>query len=191
MKRALIVFGTTDGHTQQVAEAVAETFRVEGWGASVVEARDATPDVRPEEFDRVVVAASVQAGKYQRPVRKWTRQHAAALNKVPSAFLSVCLGILETRPEAQREVRAIPERFFSWSGWQPSATKIVAGALPYTRYGWLKKLIMKRIATKAGGDTDTTRDFEYTDWEDLREFVRGFIHTEGRVGVAAKLEGAH
>jgi menaquinone-dependent protoporphyrinogen oxidase len=26
----------------------------------------------------------------------------------------------------------------------------------------------------AGGDTDTSRDYEYTDWKDLREFTARF-----------------
>jgi menaquinone-dependent protoporphyrinogen oxidase len=51
---------------------------------------------------------------------------------------------------------------------------MVAGALPYTRYGWLKRQMIKRIVAKAGGDTDTTRDFEYTDWNDLRNFTGDF-----------------
>ena len=51
---------------------------------------------------------------------------------------------------------------------------MVAGALPYTKYGWLKRMMMKRIVAKAGGDTDTTRDYEYTDWIDLRNFARDF-----------------
>jgi menaquinone-dependent protoporphyrinogen oxidase len=33
---------------------------------------------------------------------------------------------------------------------------------------------MKRIVSKGGGDTDTSRDYEYTDWEDLRTFAREF-----------------
>jgi menaquinone-dependent protoporphyrinogen oxidase len=33
---------------------------------------------------------------------------------------------------------------------------------------------MKRIVGKAGGSTDTTRDHEYTDWNDLRDFARTF-----------------
>lgn len=53
-------------------------------------------------------------------------------------------------------------------------TKAVAGALLYTRYGWLKRWIMRRIVRKAGGDVDTTRDYEYTDWIALRELARRF-----------------
>lgn len=178
MSHTLIIYGTADGHTVKIAQEIANTFAAEGWRTTVVNAKDAR-DTRPEYFDRVVVAASIHMGGYQRAVARWVRRHAAALNRIPSAFISVCLGILEQRAEAQREVRAIPERFFQRSGWLPTATKIVAGAVPYTRYGWLKKLIMKRIAAKAGGDTDTTRDFEYTNWDELRSFVREFALHEG------------
>jgi len=33
---------------------------------------------------------------------------------------------------------------------------------------------MKQIARKAGGDTDTSRDYEYTDWAALRGFAEDF-----------------
>ncbi len=40
---------------------------------------------------------------------------------------------------------------------------------------------MKRIVAKAGGGTDTTRDYEYTDWDDVRVFAREFAQrVEGR-----------
>ncbi len=33
---------------------------------------------------------------------------------------------------------------------------------------------MRRIARKAGGDTDTSKDYEYTDWNDVRGFADRF-----------------
>lgn len=33
---------------------------------------------------------------------------------------------------------------------------------------------MKRIAAKAGGETDTSHDYDYTDWADLRAFTHDF-----------------
>jgi menaquinone-dependent protoporphyrinogen oxidase len=41
---------------------------------------------------------------------------------------------------------------------------------------------MKRIVAKAGGDTDTTRDYEYTDWEDLRRFAQDFARKKMTIG---------
>ena len=178
MPRVLILYGTTDGHTAKVAAALANDLMTEGCRVEAIDARAARPEARPENYDGIIVAASIHARGYQRPVQRWVHEHAAALTSRPSAFLSVCLGILERRPEAQREVREIMARFLDRAGWQPSVSLPVAGALPYTRYSWWKKWVMKRIVAKAGGDTDTTRDFEYTDWDALRTFAREFA---GRV----------
>jgi menaquinone-dependent protoporphyrinogen oxidase len=56
----------------------------------------------------------------------------------------------------------------------------VAGALLYRKYGFLKRWIMKRIVARAGGDTDTSRDYEYTDWNDMRAFAKEFLQLVGR-----------
>ena len=53
--------------------------------------------------------------------------------------------------------------------------RLVAGALVYSRYNWLTRWMMRRIARKEGGDTDTARDYEYTDWDALRRDVEIFL----------------
>ena len=166
MPRILVVYGTTDGQTAKIAHAIGDTLRTHGTDADVVDAGTAVPG--PEDYAAVVVAASVHAGGYQRSVRRWVRTHAQTLNAKPTAFVSVCLGVLQKEPEVQQELSAILDRFLTVSGWRPTVTKSVAGALPYTRYNLIKRLVMKRIVRKAGGDTDTSRDYEYTDWNDLR-----------------------
>ena len=52
--------------------------------------------------------------------------------------------------------------------------KVVAGALQYTKYNWFIRWVMRRIVSRAGGDTDTSRDYEYTDWKDLELFAHEF-----------------
>ena len=37
-----------------------------------------------------------------------------------------------------------------------------------------RRWVMKRIIRKAGGDTDTSRDYEYTGWADLRTLAEDF-----------------
>jgi menaquinone-dependent protoporphyrinogen oxidase len=174
MARVLVLFGTTEGHTAKIAETLALALRAQGAEADLADA--ATQNPAPDHYAGVVVAASVHAGGYQRPVRRWVRTHAAALNDRPTAFVSVCLGVLEHNPETDHELQAIQQRFLAGAGWQPTVVKMVAGALPYTKYGWLKRWMMKRIVRKAGGDTDTSRDYEYTDWDDVRRFGTEFAH---------------
>ena len=188
MSRVLILYGTTDGQTRKIALSLREALRDEGLSAFVSDAKLGAAAVVPEEYDGVVVAASIHAGGFQRPVARWARKYAAQLNRMPSAFVSVCLAILEKRPETRRELDAIVARFMGSTGWRPAAVKFVAGALPYTRYNWLKRWIMRRIVAKAGGDTDTTRDYEYTDWDDLRAFARTFARrlTEAPIAVLSE-----
>ena len=172
MPRVLVFYATTEGHTAKICQRIADALHEQGLAADVIEA--GTGCVRPDDYDGTVVAASVHGGRYQRAVRLWVRTHAAALTQIPSAFVSVCLGVLQTEPKVQEAVVATEQRFLTETGWNPSMRKSVAGALLNTRYNWLKRWIMKQIAAKAGGDTDTRRDFEYTDWADVRRFAEAF-----------------
>jgi menaquinone-dependent protoporphyrinogen oxidase len=185
MSRVLVLYGTTEGHTAKIAGEIADTLRANGIGVDVVEAGMDAP--RAGDYDGVVVAASVHASRYQRSVRQWVQNNRVAFAGKPSAFVSVSLGVLQWQPEVQREVNAIVDRFLMTTGWRPMWTKSVAGALAYTKYGWLTRWIMQRIAAKAGGDTDTTRDYEYTDWQDVRAFAERF----GRVVVAPEFVDRH
>jgi menaquinone-dependent protoporphyrinogen oxidase len=169
MARILIVFGTTDGQTEKVARAIADRLRSNGHETSVVDAAHGDPS--PAGHDAIVVAASVHAGGYQRSIRRWVSTHSAALNRVPTAFVSVCLGVLQHDSKVDHELQTIVEDFFRSTSWRPLETKIVAGALKYTKYNIFERWIMKRIVTKAGGDTDTSKDYEYTDFDDLRQFA--------------------
>jgi menaquinone-dependent protoporphyrinogen oxidase len=173
--RILVLFGTTDGHTGRVATAVSNTLRVEGAEVDLVQARPGGPDPKPEDYTAVIVAASIHTGHYQRAVARWVRMHAAALGGRPTAFLSVCLGVLERTPASEAELVSIMEGFFARTGWNPSVRRLIAGALPYTRYSWIKRLVIRRIVRNAYGSTDPSRDYEYTDWNDVRDFSRMFV----------------
>ncbi len=172
MSKVLVVFGTTEGQTARIARSIGDTLKATGLGVDVVLAGPAAPS--PDDYDAVVVAASVHGGSYQKAVRQWARGHASALNDREAAFVSVSLGILEKKPKVQGKLAAIANRFLTAAGWRPATVKMVAGALPYTRYNPLKRWLMKRIVAKAGGDTDTSRDYEYTDWADVRAFAVEF-----------------
>jgi menaquinone-dependent protoporphyrinogen oxidase len=174
MPRILVVYGTTDGHTARVAEAIGRTLRDEGVTAIVDEANRTTHVA--DDFDATIVTASVHAGRFQDAVERWVRQNHRALNARPGAFVSVCLGVLQHDPKVDRDLQRMIERFTTSTSWRPTTTKIVAGALLYTQYGWLKRMAMLWIASRAGGATDTSRDYIYTDWSDLSAFVTRFAH---------------
>ena len=185
MTRLLVLYGTTEGHTRKVSRRLATMFGVYGIDVDVVHA--GAVDVDPQCYHAIVVCASVHGGRYQRNVIKWVRAHAPALSTKRTAFVSVCLGVLQKDPKVDRDLDGIAERFFAATNWQPARVKKIAGALMYRKYGFFKRWIMKRISAKAGGDIDTTRDYEYTDWNDLQAFVDDFVRLVKPVSEPARV----
>lgn len=190
MIRVLVLYGTTHGQTAKIAHALAAALCAEGCLASAVRAEGALGRVKARQYAGVIVAASLHAGGYQRSVRRWIRANARDLQRLPTAFVSVCLGVLEGKPSVDRELERLARRFVTPLGWSPGRVKMVAGALRYTRYSWLMKRVMRHMAARAGGGTDLTRDYEYTNWDDLGEFARSFMleHELGARGAARRLE---
>lgn len=179
MNRILVLYGTTEGHTEMIATEIGNTLTSRGFDVDVIKAGTIEP--RPSDYAGIIVAASVHGGHYQKPVARWIAKNVAQLKPKPTAFVSACLGILQRDPKVTAELDAIVHRFLDPIGWQPTVIKPVAGALLYTQYNIFMRWIMKRIARKAGGDTDTSRDYDYTDWNDLRMFADEFGR---RVGAA-------
>ena len=173
MTRVLVLYGTTDGHTRLIAEAIRDGLSISGVDADVIMAGSRNP--RPGDYAGVIVAASIHAGRYQRPVEHWVRAHASELISMPTAFVSACLSIARTPSDKTlADLDAVVERFLKTSGWTPTVIKHVAGALLYTRYNGFKRWLMKRIVAQQGGETDTSKDYDYTDWADLRRFTGEF-----------------
>lgn len=172
MNHILVLYGTSEGQTAKIARAIGARLTAGGVQAEVQQA--GLVDPRPADYDGVIVAGSLHAGRYQKPVAGWLRAHAGELADRPTAFVSVCLAIASQQEQARDEARAIPQRFAEGLGWHPTVIKVVAGALPYTKYNFFTRWIMKRIAAAAGGDTDTSHDYEYTDWRDVRDFADRF-----------------
>lgn len=56
-------------------------------------------------------------------------------------------------------------------------TEMIAGALMYSKYSLPLKWIMKRIARIAGEDTDTSKDYEYTDWKRVKRYAEQLYET--------------
>lgn len=48
------------------------------------------------------------------------------------------------------------------------------GKLLYSKYNFVIRLVMRWIAKRSGAETDTSRDYEYTDWTRLDQFVNQF-----------------
>lgn len=167
--KLIIVYGSTEGQTRKICEYLREKAVDDGHEVTVVDSTG--PDVDPSSFDAALIGASLHAEKYQSSVKHYVQEHYQVLNKMPTGFLSVSLAAIHDDPESQKELADITESFLDKTGWNPTFVEQVAGALRYTKYNFWKKFIMRMIAQKSGGSTDTTKDEEYTDWNQVKWFL--------------------
>jgi menaquinone-dependent protoporphyrinogen oxidase len=180
MRRIGVFYATREGHTRSVAERVAADLRARGFDAAATNVRDNAATASLEVYWGAVVAASVHGGKHEREMVKFIKSHVRELNRMPTAFLSVTLSeagaerpesTAEERAQCKSDVQTMIENFFKATGWRPKLTLPVAGALLYSRYNFVLRFVMKRIAQKMRAGTDTSRDYDYTDWPALDRFA--------------------
>jgi menaquinone-dependent protoporphyrinogen oxidase len=172
MARLLVVYGTTEGHTRKIALRIGQIARGHG---HQVEVMDASLHPSPEGWDAVIVAASVHQLRHQSSVVHFAHEHRHALNGRPGAFFSVSLSASLPQPEHQVEAREVAEEMLAETRWRPERVYLVGGALLYSKYDFLKRLLMQMIARQDGRPTDASRDYEYTDWERLQRDVEEFL----------------
>lgn len=174
MASILIAFATCEGQTKKIAEVLVDALRARGHEALPFDTDHPTKSLDVEGFDAVLVGAPIHAGGYPRSVERFVRAHRALLERVPSAFLHVGLAVASRTHDGRAQTMPLVERFIERTGWHPRRIELVAGALPYSKYNFLLRFVMRRIAAYEGGDTDTSRDYEYTDWKALDRFAAEF-----------------
>lgn len=167
--KLLIVYGTTEGQTRKICNYLRDKAADDDHQVTIVDATG--PDVHPNSFDAAIIGASLHAEKYQNSVEHYVQEHHESLNKMPTGFLSVSLAIIHDDPQTQQELEEIAKNFLDKTGWNPTFVEQVAGALRYTKYNFFKKFIMRMIARKNGGSTDTAKDTEYTDWNQVKRLL--------------------
>lgn len=178
-----VLYASKEGQTARIAEYIAQVIRDRGHHAQTIDVRDATAaDLRG--CDGVVIGSSIHMGKHDKHAVAFAREHLPTLERLPSAFFSVSLAAYGDPDEAARYVAEFEEA----TGWRPLRVARFSGALLYTQYGFLKRRILKKIATEAPGGlgTDTSRDYVYTEWDGVTRFAEGFLRDVATAAAAAQ-----
>jgi menaquinone-dependent protoporphyrinogen oxidase len=173
MAKLLIVYGTGEGHTRKVAERIAACARDHGHLAYVHDAA-LRPPLEPG-CGAVIVAASVHQARHQPWVAAFAWEHRDALRRLPTAFFSVSMTAAFPGESHRAEAMRYVHEFVRETGWRPGRVHLVAGALLYTRYDFLKRTVARLIAREHNAATDTSRDVEYTDWAQLERDTAAFL----------------
>lgn len=171
--KTLVLYSSHDGQTKAIATAIvtamSETLECE------LRDLDQAADIDLCAYQAVAIGAAVRYGHFPRTLYRFAQCHAQQLNTMPSAFFAI--NLTARKPEKRTpQTNGYTRKFLLATPWQPTQCVVFAGALRYPRYGWLDRVMIKMIMKMTGGETDTTKEIEYTDWQQVDHFARDFAH---------------
>lgn len=168
-----VFFATGEGQTRRIADRVTSILRQEGLDSRPYDMSSlAGATLDWSGMRAAVVGASIHVGRHQKAAHAFVSANAGHLNAVPSTFFSVSLAAASQNRAEVLKAQELAEGFPTACRWHPQAVVSLAGRLAYTQYGFITRLLMKRIARKEGAPTDTTRDYEFTSWERVDTLAR-------------------
>src|SRR5215472_128402 len=157
--RTAVFYATREGQSELVAQRVARDLRSRAIEADVINVKDIRGRIDWDAYDAAFVVASVHVGHHEKEMVEFVKRSKNELEQLNAAFLSLTLSQagaeLESNTAAQREAAhadalRMVAVFATETGWRFEHSLTVAGALKYSKYNFLVKWIMKRIAHKEG-----------------------------------------
>lgn len=168
----LIVYASTHGHTAKIAGRVTALLRSKNIDVDLHNV-SAGAGALSLDADAVIAMGSVHREHHQRELVDWVKSHRMRLAALPTAFVSVSLTAAEDTDEARRATRKLTDDFADETGWTPTRTFWVAGALQYREYDFFTRTLMRLLMRHAGHPTDVSQDYDYTDWDGVDRIADG------------------
>jgi len=175
--KALILYSTRDGQTREIAARIAQTLVPQ----QLCDVQDLaeTRQIDWSQYDRVLIGASIRYGHFDAALMKFIARHLQALQQRASGFFSVNLTARKADKRTP-QTNAYTRKFLEQSPWQPDCCAVFAGALRYPRYRWFDRVMIQLIMRMTGGETDTSKEVEYTDWSAVSAFAHEFAQLPGK-----------
>jgi menaquinone-dependent protoporphyrinogen oxidase len=185
----LTVFGTGEGQTAKIADSITREFSARGHEATAVNVAEIDPELDLDEFDAVLIGASVHYGRQQKSIKKWVNTNRDVLVKKPNGFFQVSGASGAKNDEGLAEATGYVDKFIHATSWRPDSIALFGGALRFSEYGFLKRALLKFIVRNQEFETDESGDAELTDWEAVVSFAGEFaVFVEEQLGEAIEAD---
>ncbi len=170
--KALLLYSTREGQTKKIMYSIAE--QLEGYECEFVDLHECG-QLDLSLYDKVLVGASIRYGSLNNKLYQFIDSHKQQLSSSKAAFY--CVNLTARKAEQGKDTpegSVYIKTFLKKSPWQPSLIGVFAGALYYPRYRPIDRMMIRFIMKLTGGETDTTKEIEYTDWEKVSLFAKKF-----------------
>lgn len=171
--KMLLLYSSREGQTKKITHYIAQKIKNSKQYAPQLTILPLTTDLTVSllDFDVVIIGASIRYGHYSNILKTFVKNNARILNEKKTVFFGVNL-IARKKEKQTPETNSYTRKFLAASPWKPNLKAVFAGALYYPRYTFWDRFMIKLIMKLTGGETDTTKEIEYTNWGSVDQFVQ-------------------
>ncbi len=167
--KLLILYSTVDGHTKSICEYINKKLKNKR-NISISSLEDSVK-FNLNQFDEIVVGASVRYGYHRKNVYDFIRKNKSTLENKKTAFFS--LNLTARKPEKDTaETNPYVYKFLKKVNWEPTIKDVFAGKLDYPNLDTLNKLAILFIMVITNGPKDTSKKYELTDWKRVDNLIK-------------------
>ena len=169
MSGSLIIYSSTDGHTEKICRRITSFMDIEK-KIKIISLKETTK-INLSQFNKIIIGASIRYGKHSKELYKFIKMNKNILDQKDTVFFSV--NVVARKPEKNSpETNPYIKKFLKISSWKPKKIGVFAGKVDYPNYGLIDKYVIKLIMFLTKGPTDTSRSFEFTDWQKVDNFAK-------------------
>ena len=165
MKKILLTYSTVDGHTKTICKKILSYCKT-----SHVDILPIDSSINIKDYDTVVIGASIRYGKYREEIFEFIKENEELLNSKDNAFFSVNV-VARKENKNKPETNPYLIKFLNKISWQPKILDVFAGKIDYPKYKFFDKYAIKFIMWITKGPTDTSKVYEFTDWNRVKSFA--------------------
>ena len=190
MTSILITYGTGQGQTAKIAGCIESILSDQGFDVRTAHLGEMS-SVSIDDFDAILVGGSINNRQHRPEVLEFVREHRDAITARPNGFFQVSMASAVGSEWAEEGVQMFVDQLTDETGWEPDRIGRFAGAIKYPRYGRFLRLGFLAYSAISTGDTDTSREYKYTDWDEVERFAVEFgEYVEGELaGTVARKRG--
>ena len=167
--KILIIYSSTDGHTKKICEVIKENL-IDKRELHLTSIENVS-ETNVQFYDYIIIGASIRYGKHNRKVFDFIEKNLNIIEKKKNAFFSVNV-VARKNEKNTPETNPYIKKFLSKTRWKPKKLGVFAGKVDYPNYSFLNKQIIRFIMFITKGPIDTSKSFEFTNWDNVKKFAQ-------------------
>ncbi len=168
MTKILIIHSSVDGHTTHICERIRSVRN--DLDIDII-SLSKTKNISLNKYEMIVIGASIRYGKYRKELFKFIDENLNAIHSKNNAFFSVNV-VARKAEKNSTDTNPYIEKFLLKTSWKPKIIDVFAGKIEYPKYNLFDRSIIKFIMWITNGPTDTSKNFEFTDWSKVEKFAK-------------------